>query len=131
MEKQEKQEISQEILYKLGMFEKNLELLNQQLQLVDKSIIDLNSLDFGMDEIKNSVGKEVMAQLGRGIFIKTKIISDEMLVDIGSKNLVKKSVPETKRILKEQIEKLNQVKKELEDEVGKIDKEMVKLVSGL
>ena len=131
MEKLEKEDISQEILYKLGMFEKNLELLNQQLQLVEKRLIDLTSLDFGMDEIKNSVGKEILAQLGRGIFVKAKIISDELIVDVGSKNLVKKSIPETKRILKEQVEKLTQIKKELEDEVEKIDNEMVQLVMGL
>ena len=131
MEKQEKgkrQEISQEILYKLGMFEKNMEMLNQQLELVEKSILDLGSLDFGMDEIEDSIGKEVLAQLGRGIFLKTKLISNEVVVDVGGKNFVKKSIPETKKIIKEQIEKLNQIKKELEEEIEKIDKEAAKLI---
>ncbi|HUW43510.1 MAG TPA: prefoldin subunit alpha [Bacillota bacterium] len=123
-EKEKELEMSQELLYKLGMFERNMELLGQQSQLVEKNIIDLNSLNFDMDEIKNSVGKEVLAPLGRGIFVKTKLVSDEMIVDVGSKNFVEKSVPETKKIIKEQIEKLNQVKKELENEAEEIDKEM-------
>ena len=123
-EKEKELEMSQELLYKLGMFERNMELLGQQSQLVEKNIIDLNSLNFDMDEIKNSVGKDVLAPLGRGIFVKTKLVSDEMIVDVGSKNFVKKSVPETKKIIKEQIEKLNQVKKELENEAEEIDKEM-------
>jgi prefoldin alpha subunit len=149
MKKQEKnkgREISQEFLYKLSVFEKQIEQLNQQLQLIEKSVIDLNSLNFGMDEIKGSVGKEILAQLGRGIFVKTKLISDELVVDVGEKNFVKKSVPETKKIIngeknfvkksvpetkkiiKEQIEKLNQLKKELEDKIGEIDKEVAELV---
>ena len=123
-EKEKELEMSQELLYKLGMFERNMELLGQQSQLVEKNIIDLNSLNFDMDEIKNSVGKEVLAPLGRGIFVKTKLVSDEMIVDVGSKNFVEKSVPETKKIIEEQIEKLNQVKKELENEAEEIDKEM-------
>jgi len=131
MEKQEKKiekEISQEFLYKLSIFEKQIEQLNQQLQLIEKSILNLNSLNFGMDEIKGSVGKEVLAQLGRGIFVKTKLISEELIVDVGNKNFVKKSVPETKKIIKEQIEKLNQLKKELEDKIEEIDKEVAELV---
>ena len=127
-EKKKEQEISQEFLYKLGVFEKQIEQLNQQLQLIEKSILDLNSLVFGMDEIKGSVRKEVLAQLGRGIFVKTKLISEELIVDVGDKNFVKKSIPETKKIIKEQIEKLDQLKKELEDKIGEIDKEVAELV---
>lgn len=129
-EKKKEQEISQELLYKLSVFEKQIEQLNQQLQLIEKSTLDLNSLDFGMDEIKGSVGKEVLAQLGRGIFVKTNIASEELIVDVGEKNFVKKSIPETKKIIKEQLEKLNQLKKELEDKVEEIDKEVAELVLG-
>ncbi len=130
MEKQDKEkgQAYQEFLYKLSMFEKNIEMLNQQLQLIEKSLLDLNSLNFGMDEIKSSVGKEVLAQLGRGIFVKTKLVSDELIVDVGNKNFVKKSIPETKKIIKEQVEKLNQLKKEMEDKIEEIDKEVAELV---
>lgn len=126
--KKNEQEISQEFLYKLSIFEKQIEQLNQQLQLIEKSILDLNTLDFGMDEIKGSVGKEVLAQLGRGIFVKTNIVSEELVVDVGEGNFVKKSIPETKKIIKEQIGKLNQLKKELENKIEEIDKEVGELV---
>lgn len=127
MEKKQEQAY-QEFLYKLGMFEKQIEQLSQQLQLIEKSVLDLNSLNFGMDEIKDSVGKEILAQLGKGIFVKTKLISDELVVDVGDKNFVKKSIPETKSIIKEQIEKLNHLKKDLEDKIEEINKEVEELV---
>lgn len=126
--KKHEEQAYQEFLYKLSMFEKNIEMLNQQLQLIEKSILDLNSLNFGMDEIKDSVGKEVLAQLGRGIFVKTKIVSEELILDVGGNTFVQKSIPETRKIIKEQIEKLNQLKKELEDKIEEIDKEVAELV---
>ena len=128
--KKKEQKISQEALNKLEISERNIEALSQQLQLIEKNITELDSLNFGMDEIKGSVGKEVLAQLGRGIFVKTKLLSDELIVDVGSKNFVKKSVSETRKIIKEQVEKLHQLKKELEGEIEKIDNEMTGLILG-
>ncbi len=126
--KKKEEGVSQEFLYKLGMFEKQIEQLNQQLQLVEKNMVDLDSLNFGMDDIRGSVGKDVLAQLGGGIFVKTKLISEELVVDVGNQNFVKKSIPETKKIIREQTEKLRTLKKELEDKLKEIDEEVKQLV---
>ena len=129
-EKQKEQQAQQELLYKLSVFDQHIKQLNQQLQLIEKNILDLNSLNSGMDEIKGSIGKEVLAQLGRGIFVKTNIISEELIVDVGNKNFVKKSITDTKKIIKEQIEKLHQIEKELKDKIEDINKEVAELVLG-
>ncbi len=128
MEKQEKQEEQQELMFKLSMFEQQMQQLHQQLQLIEKNILELNSLDFGMDEIKGSVGKEILGQLGRGIFVKANLISEDLIVDVGNKNFVKKSIIDTKKIIKEQIEKLHQIEKELKDKLEEINEEMTGLV---
>jgi len=65
-----------------------------------------------MGEIKGSVGKEILGQLGRGIFV----------------NFVKKSITDTKKIIKEQIEKLRQIEKELKDKIEEINEEVAGLV---
>jgi len=127
-EKQKEQQAQQELLYRLSVFEQHIKQLHQQLQLIEKNIIDLNSLDFGIDEIKGSVGKEILGQLGRGIFVKAKVISEELIVDVGNKNFVKKSISDTKKIIKEQIEKLHQIEKELKDKLKEINEEMTELV---
>ena len=126
MKKQEKkkEQTQQELLYNLGVFEQQIRQLQQQLQLIEKSILDLNSLDFGLDEIKGSVGKEILAQLGRGIFAKTKLISEDLIVDIGEKTLVKKTIPETKKLIQEQIKKLEEIKKELQSNLEEINEEL-------
>ena len=127
-EKQKEQQAQQELLYRLSVFEQHIKQLHQQLQLIEKNILDLNSLDFGIDEIKGSVGKEILGQLGRGIFVKANIISEDLIVDVGNKNFVKKSISDTKKIIKEQIKKLHQIEKELKDKLEEINEEMTELV---
>jgi prefoldin alpha subunit len=123
------EEDQQELIFKLSIFEQQIQQLQQQLQAVEQGIIELTSLNFGLDELKNNKGKETLSLIGRGIFAKTKLISDELIVDIGSKNLVKKSIPETKNIIEEQIKKLEEVKKDLEDNLEKVSEELTRLMS--
>lgn len=115
----------QELMAKLGMFEQQIQHLNQQLQAVEEGIVEMNSLNFALDELKGKEGKEILSPLGRGIFTKTKLISEDLVVDIGGKNFVKKSIPETKKIIGNQVKKLGEVKKDLESRVEKTNKELM------
>ncbi|MBU2504149.1 MAG: prefoldin subunit alpha [Nanoarchaeota archaeon] len=118
----------QELMLKLGMYEQQIRQLQQQFQAVDEGITELTSIDFGLDEIKGSTGKEILVQIGRGIFVKAEIRSEDLIVNIGNKNLVKKDVPETKRILREQIVKLESVKKELAEKMDEIQEEAKNMI---
>ncbi|MDP2629005.1 MAG: hypothetical protein Q8P15_03880, partial [Nanoarchaeota archaeon] len=81
-------------------------------------------LNFGLDELRNGEGKEILSPVGQGIFVKTKLLSEELLVDVGGKNFVKKTIPETKKLIGNQIIKLEDIKKELEEELEKIAREL-------
>ena len=118
----------QEIMFKLSMFEQQIQYTQQQLQAIEQGIIEMNSLNLGLNELVNSEGKEILASVGKRIFIKTKIISEELTVDIGKGTLVKKTIPETKEIINEQIKKLAEIKKELEDNLKKINKELTETI---
>ena len=83
----------------------------------------------GLEEIEGSVGKEIRASLGRGIFVKAKLLSEDLIVDVGSKNLVKKSILETKKIIKDQTEKLHEVKKELEERIEEINNSLTEVIN--
>ena len=122
-------ESQQELLFKLSMFEQQIQNLQQQLRAVEEGMIDISALKVGLDEIKDAVGKEIMAPLGRGIFVKAKIDSDELLVDIGGRNLVKKSVPETKEIIEDQLKKLEEIRKQLNVKLEETDKELTKAIT--
>ncbi len=119
-------EKQQEIIFKLSMFEQQMNQMQEQMEAVEKGINDLSSLGFGLDDIKNGVGREILSPLGKGIFVRAKLASDDLTVDIGQGNFVKKSIPETKEIINEQTKKLISVKKEMGDNLERISKEMTR-----
>ena len=119
---------SQEILFKISMFEQHIGNLRQQLSAVEESLIYLESLNSGLEDIKNSKGKEILASIGKGIFVKAQLLSEELTVDVGGRNFVKKDISETKKIIEEQIKKLGEIKKELEEKIEEINKEMISLL---
>ena len=117
----------QEIMYKFQMFEQQMQQLQQQLQAVEQAIVDMNTLNFGLDELVGKEGEEIMALIGRGIFARAKLLSEELLVDIGDKNVIKKSIPDTKKLIGSQIEKLEDVKKDLNDNMEQVNSELMKM----
>ncbi len=122
-------EENQELLFKLSIFEQQMRQLQQQLQAVEQGIIELSTLNLDLKELENSEGKEIFASIGRGIFAKAKLLSNDLTVDIGEKNFVKKSVPETQEIIEKQIEKLENAKEELNKGLEEINTEVEKVIS--
>jgi prefoldin alpha subunit len=116
-----------ELTQKFMMFEQQINLIQNQLDSVDRAIIDLRDMDMGLEELIGKEGNEILAQIGKGIYAKANLASEDLIVDIGGKNFVKKSIPETKKILQEQIEKLNKIKKELNSELDKINESITKV----
>ncbi len=122
------EEKQQELMFKLSMFEQQIQQIQQQVQAVEQGIVEMNSLNFGLDELVGKEGKEILAPIGRGIFVKSKLISEKLTVDVGGKNFVKKTIPETKKIIEEQIKKLEDVKKDLNDNLEKLGGELMKVM---
>jgi prefoldin alpha subunit len=120
----ENEQEQQELLYKFSMFERQIREIQQQIEAIERGIVDLGTLNFGLDELVGGKDKEILAALGKGIFVKAKLLSEELTVDIGSGNFIKKSIPDTKALIEEQMEKLIQVKKELENNLQEMDKEI-------
>ena len=114
----------EELMYKLSMYEQQINQLQQQLEAVEQAIIEMNSLVLGLNELTGSKEKEILAPIGRGIFVKTKLVSEDLTVDVGGKNFVKKSIPETKELIKSQIKKLEEIKEELNKNLEEINNEL-------
>ena len=114
----------QELNFKFQMLEQQIVAIQQQLQAVEQTLLDMTSLNLGLDEIKKD--KEILASVGAGIFAKAKIISEELVVGIGDKNYLKKSIPQTKKLIQEQILKLEKVRESLEGELEKINEEITR-----
>ncbi len=114
----------EELNKKFMQFEQQIKQIQEQLGAIEQAILDMSQIKMGLDEIKGKKGEEIMAPIGRGVFIKAKLLSEELTVDIGGKNFVGKSVDETKKLIEGQIEKLKGIKGELEMELEKINQEI-------
>jgi prefoldin alpha subunit len=121
-------EENQELLFKLSIFEQQIRQLQQQIQAVEQAVVDLQMLSHGMEELKGKKGKEIFAPIGRGIFAKAQLLSEELLVDIGNGNLVKKTIAQTKDMIDKQTVKLEEVKKELNDNLEKLGVELERIM---
>lgn len=125
----EEQENQQELLFKFSMYERQIRELQQQIEAISRGIIELGSLNLGLDELVGSEGKEIYAPMGKGIFVKAKLISEELNVDIGGGNIVKKSIPETKKLIEEQMKKLEQIKEEMEKNLEQLGEEITGMMN--
>jgi len=118
----------QEAIYKFSIFERQIKEIQQQIEAVEKGIVELSSLGFGLEDLVGASGKEIFAPIGKGIFAHAKLISEQLSVDIGDGNIVRKSIPETRKLIEEQVSKLEQVREELGKNLEEIEKEMTDMV---
>ena len=65
----------QELIMKFGMFEQQLRQIQENIHIVDQNINELASLRLNLDNLKSKEGEEILAQVGRGIFIKSSLFN--------------------------------------------------------
>lgn len=123
------EENQQELMFKLSMFEQQIKHLQEQIGAVENALIDMQQLLIGLDEFKGSKGREIMAPVGRGIFVKSKIDSEELVVDIGEGNFITKNVDGTKEMIEKQVKKLIEVKEELNNNLEKTGEEITGILN--
>ena len=116
--------MEQEKLIQLQMIEQEASQLEQQLQIVEQHISDMQKIGVGLNEIESAEGNEILANIGKGIYIPAQIKSKELIVEIGSKNFVKKTIPETKKIIDEQLKKLIEFKHQVMEGINGLQEQM-------
>jgi len=116
--------MNKELEDKFRIYETEILQVQEQMRAIEQASVELQNLVLDFGELPSKVGKEILAPFGRGIFVKAKLLSDEIEVDVGSGNFVKKTIPETQNLVKSQIEKLKEMKIELDAELGRINEEL-------
>jgi prefoldin alpha subunit len=119
----------QELNQKFQVFERQIIQLQDQIRTIDQATYDMQLITHGLDDLRGKEGEEIMAPIGRGIFVKAKLLSEDLTVDIGGQNFVKKTIPEAKELIESQSKKFKDVKKELEENLEKINQEITKIMS--
>ena len=73
----------QELMFKFQMFEQQIRAIQQQLQAVEQAIVEMSDLNLGMDELIGKKDNEILAPIGRGIYAKANLISEELRDSMG------------------------------------------------
>lgn len=118
----------QELMNKLGMFQQQMQYLQQQFEAIERAVNEMNSLNYGLEDLRGKKDSEIFANIGKGIYARAKLVSEDLLVDIGERNLVKKDIDSTKKIIEMQIKKLEEIKQELNNNIENLNTEAQKMI---
>jgi prefoldin alpha subunit len=125
----------QEYMMRINMLGQEAENLEKQMQIIDQQVNEFNSIKQSLEALKvkdkdnNSNGKEILANLGKGIFIKAKIESSngedkKLYVNVGKDVIVCKSIGETLNIIDDQLSKLIRHREELIEHISQLQEDM-------
>jgi prefoldin alpha subunit len=105
------------------------QLMSQQLDKVDNSLMELEYIKNSIDELtKMKKGSDVLSPISNGIFVKTKLDdTSKLLVNVGKEVIVEKTVSETKALLDDRFAEVTKMREELVSELEKIENRLVEL----
>ncbi len=125
----------QEYLIRLSMMEQEAKALEEKMHMIEQQMSEMAAikaslLEIGGADLKNGDGrgKEILSNLGKGIFIKTEIKGGDLLVNTGKGVVVKKSIGETMQVLDSQIKKLAQGKEQVMQGIEGLQENMRELI---
>jgi len=116
--------MKQEQIMQIQMMEQEVNQLNQQLQLIEQNIKEMGELSESLEEIGNEKNKDILANLGKRIFIPVEIKDRKLIVEVGKGNFVKKSVSETKEVIERESKKLMEGRAQIMERLTSLQMEM-------
>jgi prefoldin alpha subunit len=123
--------MNQEQIMQFQMMEQEANKLNQQLQLIENNLTEIREIAEGLDEIEKKETKEILANIGKKIYLPVEIKDKKLIIEVGNKSFVKKSISETKELIKEQIGKLNLARHEITERLENLQEEAGKLMMAI
>ena len=128
---QENEEKKQEVMQKFQAYQQQAQQIQEQIKTVNQNVQELEHLSRGLEDLKGKKGKEILTQIGRGIFVKAKLLSEKLTVDVGGGNFMPKDIGETKKVLDEQKGKLKDLENQLNKAMENLSQEVQKVLSGM
>jgi len=124
-------ELGRQQIIQIQMMEQEVQQLNKQLQLIEQNISEMQDLKISFNEIENKENKEILTNLGKGIYLPVEIKEKKLIVEVGNKNFVKKTIPQTKEIIEDQLKKLISAKDQILEKLEALQTEITRLMEKL
>ena len=122
--------MEQQQIMQMQMLQQEAEDLNQQLQLIEQNLSEIEALKLSLEEIDKTEDNEILANIGKKIFLPVEIKDKNLFVEIGKGNYVKKTVPETIQVIEEQTKKLIAGKQDVVERLESLQKEVENMMQG-
>jgi prefoldin alpha subunit len=119
---------NQEYIMRMQMIEQEASKLDQQIQAIDQQMSELVAIKSSIKELESTKEKDMMANLGKGIFVKAELKGKEMFVNVGKDVLVKKTPTQTIKVIEEQLTRLELGKVEFSERILQLQSEMHKIL---
>jgi len=115
MEKEEKEftQEDQELLMNASMLENQSRELEANLEIIDREIVDLEKFLEGINHLSKSKSNEILASLGKGVYVKSSINESKLYVNVGQGIIVKKTPESTAKVIENQIQRLTEVRAQI------------------
>ena len=120
---------NEELILKLTEFEQESQRFQHQIQAIDQQILELQVLQISLKELDKSKEKEMLANLGKGIFIRTEIKDKNLTVDVGNKTFVKKTIEEALKTVDYEFVKLDEGKNKILEQVQRMQEEATRIIA--
>lgn len=116
----------QEAFIKLQMIQQESVALEEKLQMIDHQIQEMQAIQTSIAELERGKDekREILANLGKGIFIKTEVKEDKVFVNVGKDIVVRKTAKEAREILDDQVRKLVVGKEDIMARIEELQAEM-------
>jgi len=123
--------MDQQQIIQFQVMEQEINQLNEQSQLIEQNISEMQDIGVSLDAIESAKSNEILTNIGKKIYLPVEIKDKNLIVEIGNKNFVKKSIPETKKVIEEQIAKLMDGKNQIMNRLEELQEEMRALMQNI
>lgn len=115
---------NEEYLIKLSLLQEEAKKLEEQFLIVNEEIRNMDILEKSIDELDD---KEILFQIGKGVFVSNKNLK-KLFVNVGSNVVLVKGKEETKEIIEKQKEEMMNISKNIEKQIENINYELEKII---
>jgi len=105
--------------------------LEEQFNLISQQVNELEDFGVHLSELDSSNENEILASLGKGVYIPSTIKEKELYVNVGSGIFVKKKPGEAKKVVEGQLKELAKAREELAERIEGLNEEMRELMQKL
>ena len=106
-------EMNTEVILKIQQLQEQGKIVEEKLQIIDQQASELSGFGISLGELEKNKSKEMLASLGKGVFIKSNIVENKLFVEVGSGVFVRKGVADAKKIVEDQSKKINEMRMQL------------------